>query len=76
MIISKPKLLEFYDTLRKTWHFDIQGKIGNIKVGPNFERPNFGLKFKIPSFPQSMIRFKYFQFKKHCQIEFLSWGIF
>ena len=73
-MISKPKILEFYHTLRKTWHFDIQGEIGPIKVRPNFDRPNFGLNFKMPSFPQSMIKFKYFYAKNHCQIEFLSWG--
>ena len=73
-MISKPKILEFYHTLRKTWHFDIQGEIGPIKVRPNFDRPNFGLNFKMPSFPQSMIKFKYFYVKNHCQIEFLSWG--
>ena len=56
-MISKPKILEFYHTLRKTWHFDIQGEIGPIKVRPNFDRPNFGLNFKMPSFPQSMIKF-------------------
>ena len=71
---SKPEIFEFYHTLKKTWNFGVSGKIGPIKVGPNFYRPNFGLKFKIPSFPQSKIKFKYFYAKNHCQIEFLSWG--
>ena len=38
-MISKPKILKFYHTLRKSWHFDILGEIGPIKVGPNLDRP-------------------------------------
>ena len=75
-MISKPKILEFYHTLRKTWHFDIWGETGPIKERPNFDRPNFGLNFKMPSFPQSVIKSKYFYAKNRCQIEFLSQGNF
>ena len=32
------------------------------------------VNFKMPSFPQSMIKFKYFYVKNHCQNECLPWG--
>ena len=38
--ISKPKILEFYHTLRKTRYIDVKGEIGPIKVRPYFDRPN------------------------------------
>ena len=71
--ISKPKILEFYHTLRKTRHIDVKGEIGPIKVRPYFDRPNPTLNVNFPSFPQSMMKFKYFWVRNHCQIEFLTW---
>ena len=62
-MISTPKILEFHNTSRKTWHFDTQGEIGPIKVGPNFDGPNFGLNFKMPSFPQIIINSNIFMLK-------------
>ena len=59
-LISKPKILEFYHTLRKTRHIDVKGEIGPIKVRPYFDRPNPTLNVNFPSFPQSMMKFKYF----------------
>ena len=73
-MISKPKILEFFHTMRKTWQIDVQRGIGPIKVRPYFDRPNPTLNVKLASFPQSMIKFKYFQLRNHCQIEFLMWG--
>ena len=32
------------------------------------------VNFKMPSFSQSMIKFKYFYVKNHCQNECLPWG--
>ena len=76
IMILKPKILEFYYTFRKTWHFDILGEIGPKKLGPNFDRSDFTLNFKMPSFPESMIKFKYIWLEIHCQTRFLSLGKF
>ena len=73
-MISKLKILEFYHTLRKTCQLDVQVKIGPIKVRPYFYRPNPTLNAKLASFPQSLIKFKYFLLRNHCQIEFLTRG--
>ena len=75
-LISKPKILEFYHTLRKTRHIDVKGEIGPIKVRPYFDRPNPTLNVNFPSFPQSMVKFKCFWVRNHCQIEFLTWDKF
>ena len=33
-LISKPKILEFYHTLRKTGNIDVKGEIGPINYDP------------------------------------------
>ena len=68
-LISKPKILEFYHTLRKTRHIDVKGEIGPIKVRPYFDRPNPTLNVNFPSFPQSMMKFKYFGLRNRSQIK-------
>ena len=73
-MISIPKILEFYHTLRKTWKLDVQGGIGPIKIRPYFDMPNPTLNIKIPSFPQSMIKFKYFWLENRSQIKNRSIG--
>ena len=68
-MISITKILEFYHTLRKTWKLDVWGGIGPIKIRPYFDMPNPTLNIKIPSFPQSMIKFKYFWLRNQSQIK-------
>ena len=60
-LISKPKILEFYHTLRKTRNIDVKGEIGPIKVRPYFDRPNPTLNVNFPRFSQSMMKFSIFE---------------
>ena len=73
-MISKPKILEFYHTLRKTCQLDVYGRIGPIKIRPYFDRPNLTLNVNISGFPQSMIKFKYFWLRNQSQIKNQSRG--
>ena len=73
-MISKPKILEFYHTLRKTCKIDVQGGIGPIEIRPIFDRPNPALNVNLPSFPSSMIKFKYFWLRNQSQIKNQSRG--